>query len=134
MNEVQEQKSNIGKVIGCGCAAIVIIGICGAAASFIGFSKLMKSNTPYKDSIAAAQNSLAAVAALGEPIEPGFSPKGNISLNNGEGTVDFQIGVSGPKGTGKIFVKGNKESGSSSWNYETWELKVDGQEEAIPLE
>ncbi len=134
MSEVQEQKSNIGKVIGCGCAAIVIIGICGAAATFIGFSKLMKSNTPYADSIAAAQNSPTAVAALGEPIEPGFFPTGNISLNNGEGTVDFQIGVSGPKGTGKIFVKGNKESGSSSRNYETWELKVDGQEEAIPLE
>lgn len=134
MSEVQEQKSNIGKVIGCGCAAIVIIGICGAAAAFIGFSKLLKNNTPYTDSIAAAQNSPAAAVALGEPIEPGFFPTGDISLNNGEGTVDFQIGVSGPKGTGKIFVKGNTESGSSSWNYETWELKVDGQEEAIPLE
>ena len=101
---------------------------------FIGFSKLLKSNTPYTDSIAAAQNSPAAAVALGEPIEPGFFPTGDISLNNGEGTVDFQIGVSGPKGTGKIFVKGNTESGSSSWNYEIWELKVDGQEEAIPLE
>ena len=133
MSEVQQQKSNIGKVIGCGCAAIVIIGICGAAAAFIGFSKLMKSNAPYTDSITAVQNSPAAVAALGEPIEPGFFPTGNINLNNGEGTVDFQIGVSGPKGKGKIFVKGNKASGSSSWNYETWELKVDGQEQAIPL-
>ncbi|MCG8599407.1 MAG: cytochrome c oxidase assembly factor 1 family protein [Verrucomicrobiales bacterium] len=133
MSEVHQQKSSIGKIIGCGCAAIVLLGIIGGATAFFGFTKLMKSNNPYKDSITAVQNNPAAVAALGEPIKEGLMPTGNISTTNGEGSVDLQIGVSGPKGKGKIYVKGSKASGSSSWNYDTWELKVDGQEQAIPL-
>lgn len=132
VENTESSGSNIGKIIGCGCAALVLIGILGGAAAFFGMTKLFKSNAPYTDSIAAVEASAAAVEALGEPIKPGIIPTGNISTNNGEGTVDFQIGVSGPKGKGTIIVKGSKPAGGS-WDYETWELRVEGREEPIPL-
>ena len=91
----------------------------------------LKSNGPYKDSIAAVQSHPAAIEALGEPIEPGWMPSGNISVENDTGKVDFSIGVSGPKGDGTIKVIGTKSNGV--WTYQTWHLKVDGQEEVIPL-
>jgi hypothetical protein len=128
-----EQKSNVGKIIGCGCVALLLLAIGGGALGVMGFTKLMKGNAPYTETIAAVQSNAEAIASLGEPIEPGFFPTGSININNGHGTVDFQIGVSGPKGSGTVFVKGEKPSGSSAWTYETRELKVDGQESPIPL-
>ena len=97
--------------------------------TFVG--KVLKSNAPYKDSIVAVQSSSAAVDALGEPIKPGFMPSGNISVTNDSGTVEFSIPVKGPKGSGTIVVKGTRSGGV--WSYETWHLKVNGQEDVIPL-
>ncbi|MDF1860071.1 MAG: cytochrome c oxidase assembly factor Coa1 family protein [Verrucomicrobiales bacterium] len=128
-----EQKSNVGKIIGCGCAALLLLAIGGGALGVMGFTKLMKGNAPYTETIAAVQGNAEAIAALGEPIDPGFFPTGSININNGQGTVDFQIGVSGPKGSGTVFVKGEKPAGSSAWIYETRELKVAGQDQAISL-
>lgn len=95
-------------------------------------TKAIKSNAPYNDSIAAVQSHPAALDALGSPIDPGFFPNGNISINNGEGTVDFTIPVSGPKGKGTVRVVGTKPAGSTMWIYDTWQLEIDGRD-PIPL-
>lgn len=92
---------------------------------------LFKSAQPYKDSIAAVEKSQAAKEALGEPIKPGFMPSGNISVENDTGTVDYSIPVSGPNGKGTIKVQGTKSGGT--WNYDVWELRVDGDPNPIPL-
>ena len=97
----------------------------------VGIGKVLKNNDPYKDSIAAVQTNPAAIEALGEPIEPGFMPTGNINVVNDGGEVQFSISVSGPKGSGVITVNGTKAGGV--WNYDTWHLKVEGREEVIPL-
>lgn len=97
----------------------------------MGIGKALKSNDPYKDSIAAVQANPAAIETLGEPIEPGFMPTGNISVVNDGGEVNFSISVSGPKGSGAITVIGTKAGGV--WSYDTWHLKVEGREDVIPL-
>ena len=97
----------------------------------VGIGKALKSNDPYKDSIAAVQANSAAIEAIGDPIEPGFMPSGNINVVDDSGEVDFLISVSGPKGSGTITVIGTKAAGV--WSYQTWHLKVAGQEEVIPL-
>lgn len=105
----------------------------------MGIGKALKSNDPYQDSVAAVQANQAAIEALGDPIDiigwfpGGFGglPGGNLSITNGKGEVNFDIKVSGPKGAGTVSVIGTKANGK--WTYQTWELKVDGQEKAIPL-
>ena len=129
--EVTKKKSPILKYIGCGCLGIIILGAISGALMVVGIGKALKSNDPYKDSIAAVQSNPAAIEALGEPIEPGFMPTGNINVVNDNGEVDFSISVSGPKGAGTITVSGTKAGGV--WSYETWHLKVEGQENVIPL-
>ena len=42
-----------------------------------------------------------------------------------------RITVKGPKGSGRITVIGTKAGGV--WSYETWQLKVTGREDLIPL-
>lgn len=129
-------KSSGGKIvgfIGCGCLAIVLlIGTVGATI-FWGITKALKSNDPYRESIAAVEANLAAAEALGTPVKPGFFLTGNININNGEGSVDFSIPVSGPKGKGTVRVVGSKPAGASAWIYSTWELSVEGGS-SIPLE
>jgi hypothetical protein len=130
------EKSSAGKIIGfigCGCVGLILIGLLVGGGIFYGAMKLLKNNDPYRDSIAAVQSNQDAVDALGEPIEAGFLISGNISLNNGEGTVDFSIPVSGPNGKGSIHTVGTKPSGSPTWTYTTWELAVEGKPEPIQL-
>lgn len=124
--------SNALKFIGCGCLALIVIGILGVGGLMYGGMKLLKNNDPYRDSIAAAEANPAAAEALGSPVKPGFFLSGNIAINNGEGTVDFSIPVSGPNGKGTIKVVGTKASGATEWTYQTWELQIPGRE-AIPL-
>ena len=132
----QPGKSSTGKIIGligCGCLGLILIGILIGGGIFYGVGKALKSNDPYRDSIAAVGTNPDAIAALGEPIEPGFFPSGSINSNNGVGDVDFSIPVSGPKGSGTIRVKGTKASGSAPWVYEVWDLTVEGGSQPIPL-
>ncbi|HRQ89832.1 MAG TPA: cytochrome c oxidase assembly factor Coa1 family protein [Bacteroidia bacterium] len=100
---------------------------------FWGITKALKSNDPYRESIAAVETNPAAVEALGTPVKPGFFLTGNININNGEGSVDFSIPVSGPKGKGTVHVVGSKSAGASAWTYSTWELNIEGGP-SIPLE
>lgn len=125
------KKSPALKIIGCGCLGIIVIGVIAVVGMVTFVGKVLKSNAPYKDSIVAVQSSPAAIDALGEPIKPGFMPTGNISVNNDGGTVEFFIPVKGPKASGTIVVKGTRSGGV--WSYETWHLKVKGQEDVIPL-
>lgn len=131
MSVEEPKKTNVGKIIGCGCGGIllVMILIAGGCVMFVG--KTLKSAKPYTDSIVAVQQSAAAKEALGEPIVPGFMPTGNISTKNDTGEVDYSIGVSGPKGSGTIKVKGSKANGV--WTYDVWELQVEGDPNPIPL-
>jgi|TARA_B110000305_G_scaffold238727_1_gene304828 hypothetical protein len=129
----EEKKAPVGKIIGCGCLALFVAGILGVTGLFFGVFKILKSNDAYGDAITTVQSSPAAVAALGEPIKPGWFPSGSISTNNGEGEVDVQISVSGPDGKGTIHVRGKKPAGAEAWIYDTRELRVEGQPEPIPL-
>ena len=120
-------------MIGCGCLSLIVLVVVVIGAIFFFVAKGLKSNAPYQDSIAAVTSSPDAIAALGEPIEPGFLLSGNISTNNGEGTVNFSIPVSGPKGKGTIRVEGSKPAGSPAWIYTTWQLEVEGAGNPILL-
>lgn len=132
----QEKKSSTGKIVafvGCGCLGLIAIGAIFIGVIVFGAAKMMKASDAYKDTIAVVQSNPAAIEALGEPIEPGFFVSGSVNINNGEGTADLTIPVSGPKGSGDIRVKAEKPSGSPTWIYSTRELQVAGQADAIPL-
>lgn len=129
---VQTTGSSPLKLVACGCLVLFVVGILGVGGLLFGIFKLMTNNDPYRDSIAAVGASPEAAAALGTPIKPGLLLSGNVSTNNGEGSVDLSIPVSGPGGKGTIRVIGTKSSGAPQWTYQTWELQLpDGS--AIPL-
>jgi hypothetical protein len=91
------------------------------AAVIFGFvsllSGMMRSSEPYRHALHAAQTSPAVIAALGEPIEAGFMPSGNISVNNDDGEADLSFGLHGPRGEATVYVEATRKR--KRWSYQT---------------
>ena len=101
--------------------------VCGG---FIGilfavvFSVLTNS-VAYTESVAAVRADPAIVAALGTPIEEGL-PSGNVQVNGGSGYADLAIPISGPLGSGTIYVEAEKRG--SDWYFTTLEVVTDDEQ------
>lgn len=129
----QEPKSNIGKIIGCGCAAIILAGIVFSVAIFFGVTKLVKSSEGYQQAVAAATSHPEVIEAIGEPIKEGLVPKGKVSTNNGSGEVDVRITLTGPKGSGVLYAVGTRPAGSGVWTYSTLAFSPEGGSGSITI-
>jgi|GEM_PF-4298557 len=57
MSEGEKSKSNVGKYIGCGCATVAVLGLLGITGCLFLITSAFKSAQPYKDSIAAVEQS-----------------------------------------------------------------------------
>ena len=106
----------LGLLIG---AAALVGGIVLVAMSAI------KSSEVYQGALKAAQAHPAAVERLGQPIKDGWFVAGNIKVDAGGGHADFNFPVSGPKGSGTLYVRAVSPDGS--WMYERLDLAVGGE-------
>jgi len=75
----------------------------------------MRQSTPYRDSVARAQNDPRVRAALGTPVKPGLFVSGSINTQNRDGDAKLDIPLSGPKGSGTLRVVATKTRGQ--WDY-----------------
>ena len=107
--------------------------ICGGiiAAIVFGVMGALKSAEPYVKSIEMVQNDPAAQAALGSPINAGFTISGEISVSNGDGDCDISYPVTGPNGTGTVAVEATRVAGV--WSYDLVTLTIDATGEQIDL-
>ena len=70
-------------------------------------------------------------AALGEPIESGFWLGGNINVSGASGRADLSIPISGPKGSGTMYIVGTKSD--NRWQYSIMEVEVAGRPSRVNL-
>jgi hypothetical protein len=91
----------------------------------------IKSSDAYAEGMARARANPEVVAALGEPIESGFLISGSINVNGSSGNVDVSIPISGPKGSGTLYVVGTRTAGR--WQYSRMEAEVPGRASRIDL-
>jgi hypothetical protein len=96
------------------CVAIYV-GI----TSFFG---MMKSTDVYRGALAFAKADPRVTAALGSPLDNGRLVSGNISVNNGQGSANYDIGLSGPKAKGVIHAVAEKSGGR--WTFTTLVLEI----------
>jgi hypothetical protein len=106
----------LGLILG---LVLVIGGIVFAAMS------AMKSSDVYQGALRVAQTHPAAIQRLGEPIKDGWLVSGNVNYTNGNGNANFDIPVSGPKGSGTLHVRAINPSGA--WMYERLDLAAGGE-------
>ena len=85
----------------------------------------IKSSDAYAEGMARTRANSEVVAQLGEPIESGFWVSGSISVNGPSGNVDVSIPISGPKGSGTLYIVGTRNAGR--WQYSTMEVEIPGR-------
>ncbi|MGB7536977.1 MAG: cytochrome c oxidase assembly factor 1 family protein [Anaerolineales bacterium] len=89
--------------------AICVVGT-GAAGVF-GIFGLMKSSPAYQDALVVVQEEPRAQQLLGTPIQSGWFVSGEISETPSTGTAELSFPVSGPKGSGTVYVSAKKVEG-----------------------
>lgn len=85
---------------------------------------MMKSSEPYQTGLSRARADAAGVAALGEPITPGYFVQGNIDGSAASGEANLAIPLKGSRGAATLYVEANKRAGE--WQYETLVVALDG--------
>ncbi|MBN1438100.1 MAG: cytochrome c oxidase assembly factor 1 family protein [Anaerolineales bacterium] len=83
---------------------------CGTA-GFFGVFGLMKSHPAYQEGLALVQENTRAQELLGEPIEAGWFVSGEVSETGATGTAELSVPVSGPKGSGVVYITARKRAG-----------------------
>ncbi len=104
-----------------GFVALIVMVVFGA----------MKSSDVYKTAVARAKSNPAVIEALGSPVQEGMFLSGKTNVDGASGEADLSIPVSGPKGSGTIYVVASKAAGQ--WNYTTLQVEVKGSGQRIDL-
>jgi hypothetical protein len=91
----------------------------------------IKSSDAYEEAMTRARANPDVVMALGEPIESGFWISGTINVNGASGNLNVSIPISGPKGSGTLYVVGRKSAGR--WQYSMMEVELPGRDSNIDV-
>jgi len=107
---------------------LLIAGCCTLI--YVGMKKAMKSSDVYVMSIQRAQASPCAVSKLGQPITSQGLPQGSVNENNGTGSADLTIPVTGPQGTGSLHAVASREN--NLWTLTSLTLNTGGAAIDLP--
>jgi hypothetical protein len=118
---------------------VVPIGCLGMFFAFVAFVGVIvlivfgsiKSSEPVEHAYRVAKTDPRVHAVLGRPVEEGFFVSGNVTSNGATGSADLSLPVSGPKGSGTLYVVARKHAGR--WEYRELQLQVDGKYGRINL-
>jgi hypothetical protein len=100
----------------------LLCGGCGLMGFFY-----MRSESPYDQAVERAANHRRVVEALGAPVEADFLFTGKLRSTGDDGVSALEIGLTGSKQEGTLYVKGVQTSGV--WGFSTLRVKArDGTE------
>ena len=110
----------LGVILGLVCVAVYAV------------RALLQNSDVHADAVERARVHPQVIAALGEPVEPGFMPLGNISITTGGGgRADLRIPLRGSRSDGRLLAIAKRRGGR--WHYDTLTFETAGQGEARPL-
>ena len=110
-----QKSSGCLKVFLIGCGVLIFLGAAFAAALvFIVFGAIKRSDV-YREALNRVRADQRVVAAIGEPIDPGFWVSGSMNVNNGKGNADFSFPIKGPRGSAKVHAVASTEG--QKWEY-----------------
>jgi len=107
------------------CGLVFVVGI---GALLMG---TMRSSDVAKEAFARAQSNTLVAQRLGTPISEGWFVGGSINVTPASGDADLSVPISGPKGTGTVYVTAQKTAGT--WAYSVMQAAIEGSSEKIDL-
>ena len=99
-----------------GCLSVIIIGIVLVASLVFGVKNAISDSDYRSLVIEEVRENPTAIEFLGTPIEDNGISNYNFQWKNGETFVNFEMDVSGPKGSGNVIVKGTSEDDVKVFN------------------
>ncbi len=114
-----------------GCLSFIAIIAVFVTCIIVFVFSVMKSSDVYKTALSRAKANPEVVAALGTPIKDGLFVSGNTHADGASGEANLSIPISGPKGSGTVYVVATKVAGR--WNYSTMEVEISGNKDRIDL-
>jgi len=114
-----------------GIVLTVLIVVAGAYFVFSLVDRTFKSSGGYQEALAIVRSDPRAVRALGTPVDDGWFPTGHVDSSGTRGTSDLAIPVSGPRGSGTLYLRAESEMGV--WRFTQLVLKVKDTGEEIDL-
>jgi hypothetical protein len=100
--------------VGCLSTLVLFVGGIVLLMSFV--FGMMKSTDVYSQALKRAKADPQVVSALGSPITDGYFTSGSIQESGPSGTAELSIPISGPKGSGTIYLEARKSTGQWSFN------------------
>ena len=119
--------------VGCcsGCLIMLLFMIFGTGVALFSIFDEVSKMSPTEEIITTAKTNPKVIEFIGQDIESSGFPNGNISIQNGNGDVDFSIDVIGSKGKGTLFARGIRAN--EKWIYEDLYITIKETEEQINL-
>lgn len=114
-----------------GCLSVIILFVAFFALIMTFVFGMMKSSDAYGQALAMARQSPAVVEALGRPIADGYFTSGSINETGPSGNAELAIPISGPKGSGTIYLEARESAGI--WTFSKLVVEIDSSGERIDL-
>ncbi len=118
-------------VLPVGCVGTLLVVAALIVSLAVALFSMFRSSDVYAGALEQAIRHPEVIAALGEPVEPGWMVSGSMSVTAASGEADLAIPLGGPNGKGVLYVVGEKSAGE--WTFERLEVRIDGQPDRIDL-
>lgn len=106
-----------------GCLSMLLLFAAGIALLAYLVFGMIRNSEVCKEAIARARSSQALVDALGTPIEVGWWVSGSINTSGPSGSAELEVPLSGPKGSGTLYLKAIKQAGEWTFSVLVVELE-----------
>jgi hypothetical protein len=114
-----------------GCLSVVLLFAAAIALLMTFVFGMIKNSDAYSQALARAKESPAVIEALGNPIKEGYFTSGSINETGPSGDAELAIPISGPKGSGTIYLEAEESAGQ--WSFSKLEVEVEKSGERIDL-
>jgi len=124
-----QQKGCLGRnwkwMLPVGCLGLILAGVLLIGGIVFVAMSAIKSSEVYKGALGVAQTHPAVTERLGQPVKDGWFVQGNVKVDGGGGSANFDIPLSGPKNSGTLRVSAVNPDGT--WMYQKLDLVVGGE-------
>lgn len=115
-----------------GCLSFIVLLIVFVGSIFYGVTKALEESQPYEYALEKINQDDEITNALGSPIEKDGMIQGSYNNNNGSKTANMKIPISGPDGSGVLFIEAAGDG--ENWNYNVIRVEIKDNESINLLE
>lgn len=109
-----------------GCLGFLVVLILFIGSIFYGVTAALEESQPYEYALKTINQDEEIISALGLPIEKDGMIQGSYNNTNGSKTADMKIPISGPNGSGTLFVKATGKD--DNWVYHEIRVEIKDDE------